>query len=916
MPLCGRADLVRMLAAGEREAFLANLAGYYVVAHAKEEDTRKESSAPQRMDIEQGDEQFKPQVSRLDWAPLPFFFAASFEPFSDEDEREQPEQQVKAYSMAELAERASVREISTPETPALAAWPRLQRRVAGLLLQDSRSRQLDVDLLVRNLSRGRMPRTLPFRNRKRWPRRLNVIVDRSRRLTPFWQDQDKVMLRLSRWLGKNNVHEYRVYDGLIEPIPMGKARRHRRKITASELVLVLGDCGGLTGYKPLIYEWYHLAQTIETAGGSLAVLVPAPVSRWAGLLPGACKMALWERSATSEKAGSRDKLAERAERLLSLTSYAIRVEPGLLRTIRRLLPPGEADSATESDVWSHPDIASGSSVALTISPDALQELRDRFLREDAVLRGKIYRAIRQWHKLLPQEIWHEELLNLPEEDLMQFPEDDRRAALNDLRKIAQTLRSSEAQVDPNYAAAMYAWFKRFKARTHFNAGLWKNTPGLSRELQQTDALVHQTDIVVETAVGYDPRRDGDRGPERIWSVYQTGETFTITESAQNQLTTSSSTGSPIALLRSTRPVLHAFAEEEELVQEGYLVTVALDAATGRRFREYLTHPAWASAFGKDEYGVCATFEYGNVRQRLRYIEPDQFAMGSPEREIGRWGDEQQHQVILTRGFWLFDTPVTQALWQAVMGNNPSRFKSPDRPVETVSWEESRTFIEELNGRMPGLDLQLPTEAQWEYACRAGTMTATWAGDLEDTTKSNVLKEIAWYSPNSEGQTHPVAAKQANPWGLYDMLGNIHEWCADWWTEDLGSNMVVDPTGPEEGADRVLRGGSWSSDARVVRAAYRLPLRPWHPGRLPWLPLCPSSGKHELQEACGRRRRSGCGAARSFRSCAVVPLWNNRYKIHNPTGPARFDCRVTRPALAITIRPGYTDTFLHYQARLG
>ena len=201
-----------------------------------------------------------------------------------------------------------------------------------------------------------------------------------------------------------------------------------------------------------------------------------------------------------------------------------------------------------------------------------------------------------------------------------------------------------------------------------------------------------------------------------------------------------------------------------------------------------------------------------------------------------------------------------------MGNNPSEFRSPDRPVETVSWEESITFIDTLNDRMPGLALGLPTEAQWEYACRAGTTTATYAGDLDLKGVNNapVLDEIAWYGGNSgvdfelengsnssgwsekqydhnKAGTHPVAEKKPNPWGVYDMLGNVWEWCSDWWVEDLGNNLVVDPTGPEKGTYRVRRGGSWST-GRVLRACCVSRLqRPWLPEQLPWFPLCPSSG---------------------------------------------------------------------------
>jgi formylglycine-generating enzyme required for sulfatase activity len=197
---------------------------------------------------------------------------------------------------------------------------------------------------------------------------------------------------------------------------------------------------------------------------------------------------------------------------------------------------------------------------------------------------------------------------------------------------------------------------------------------------------------------------------------------------------------------------------------------------------------------------------------------------------------------------LFDTPCTQALWEAVMGDNPSRFQSPERPVEQVSWEEVQEFLRRIEERVPGL--ALPTEAQWEYACRAGTQTATYAGDLEILGDSNapLLDAIAWYSGNSgvgfeldngwdssnwpekqylheRAGTHPVGLKEPNAWGLYDMLGNVWEWCADG-IRPYGSESVTDPIGPTKaGAERVLRGGAWILDARVVRSASRIAYDP-------------------------------------------------------------------------------------------
>jgi formylglycine-generating enzyme required for sulfatase activity len=258
-------------------------------------------------------------------------------------------------------------------------------------------------------------------------------------------------------------------------------------------------------------------------------------------------------------------------------------------------------------------------------------------------------------------------------------------------------------------------------------------------------------------------------------------------------------------------------------------------------------PDWASTWGQDRFGIYVAFQIGAASQRMRWIPPGRFWMGSPEDEAGRWEDEgPRHEVTLESGFWLFDTPCTQALWQAVMGENPSRFISPTRPVEQVSFDDVQRFLERVNERVPGLDLELPSEAQWEYACRAGTDTATYAGDMRIIGERNapVLDAIAWYGGNSgvdfdladgldssdwkekqynhtKAGTRKVGLKTPNPWGLHDMLGNVWEWCADAW-HDSYAGAPTDGSARVAGgaADRVLRGGSWNVNARYVRAASR------------------------------------------------------------------------------------------------
>ena len=199
-----------------------------------------------------------------------------------------------------------------------------------------------------------------------------------------------------------------------------------------------------------------------------------------------------------------------------------------------------------------------------------------------------------------------------------------------------------------------------------------------------------------------------------------------------------------------------------------------------------------------------------------WCPPGQFMMGSPSSEPDRDSHEDQHEVVLTRGFFLAETACTQGQWEAVMVGNPSYFKGTERPVEQVSWEEAVKYCRNLTakqfaeGILPdGWEWRLPTEAEWEYAARAGT-TGPRYGELD---------AIGWYDGNSGSQTHPVSQKAANAWGLYDMMGNVWEWCSDW-SGDYPTGSVADPMGPSSGWARVFRGGAWFLDARVARSACR------------------------------------------------------------------------------------------------
>ena len=214
------------------------------------------------------------------------------------------------------------------------------------------------------------------------------------------------------------------------------------------------------------------------------------------------------------------------------------------------------------------------------------------------------------------------------------------------------------------------------------------------------------------------------------------------------------------------------------------------------------------------------FTIADLSMEMLWVKPGTFDMGSPLSEKDRQDRETPHSVTLTDGYWLGKHEVTQSQWEKVMGSNPSFFKGGDKPVETVSWTEVTSFCNKLTaserraGRLPaGMTYQLPTEAQWEYACRAGTKTAFSFGDSLTSGQANTS------SRRRSRETTDVGKYPANGWGFHDMHGNVWEWCADWYG-DYPTGAARDPVGPADGSDRVRRGGSWSRTADRARSAVR------------------------------------------------------------------------------------------------
>ncbi|MEE9351785.1 MAG: formylglycine-generating enzyme family protein [Thiotrichaceae bacterium] len=235
----------------------------------------------------------------------------------------------------------------------------------------------------------------------------------------------------------------------------------------------------------------------------------------------------------------------------------------------------------------------------------------------------------------------------------------------------------------------------------------------------------------------------------------------------------------------------------------------------------------ATRWGQDQFGWWMTLVIKNTPQVFRWISPGTFQMGSPIEEIGRFNGETQHSVRLTKGYWLADTTCTQALWESVMGRNPAYFKThPRNPVEQVSWDQiTKLFIPKLK-QLTGLTVRLPTEAEWEYACRAGTTSPFNLGENITMDQVNFNGNHPFLDVEIDQYrkcTVPVTSMEsANAWGLHEMHGNVWEWCQDWHANYQGKEAVnsINPIGPKSGTNRVLRGGSWLFHHRDIRSAFR------------------------------------------------------------------------------------------------
>jgi formylglycine-generating enzyme required for sulfatase activity len=854
----GRADLAHALHDRSMpEDQILQLLGFRPIADRPKTEAEAQ---PAINPIAEAPQSEAPRIDAAAVRPIPFWRAERFTARAPAPSPSKP---------ATVQPRWQNRPAAPPALRALAPWRDLAPRLRAAMTAMGPTADIDVERAAEALGLGRPIEPLPRRTIRRSAPRLHVVVDRADRLIPFWDDQELMMAMLRRRIPRHRLSFSIVQEASSRPMVLSGDGRFDSP-AAGDRVLVLGDLGAFAPRDGRMRRfWDDLGREIVASGAKASAMTPCPAGRREDQAVGEWTLISWEREAALAPQDAPARLT-RAERLLALVSPAVRIEPGLLRAVRRILPASEADAGTEADVWTHPALVSRSPVAATLNPEAAKTFRSAFDHEPEGLRARVLDVIQGWRRDLPQEIWFEEVLNLSpaSQALLPHPDDVEQA-----RRFFEFIDIKDEPLT-RHGQEVAEWLLRVDSRASPPA--WSE-PGFRRAVANAKVRIGEG----PPSFPVDPIEVLPPDPSlgvRPYDILQVPGGFIARPSDP---LAPPGPGSLVGVVRSANGLIRLDADDPFW-------------ASGHP-------PAWAKRWGWDDHGAWVTFQMGEAIQRMRWIPPGAFLMGSPENEPGRWDDEgPQQSVTIADGFWMFDTPCTQALWTAVMGDNPSRFKGANRPVEQVSFEDATRFIERLNDRFPGLSLSLPSEARWEYACRAGTTTADYAGPLSqadvDRDASSMLDRIAWYHANTgggsgsitpssradpstsdddaDGGARPVALKAPNAWGLYDTLGNVREWCADAWNENH-NGAAADGAARRASlgeAGRVVRGGSWYGYARVVRAAYR-----YHYG--------PADRDDDLGFRCARVQSGGDGAAEAAPADRAGRPGAERGRPPGPTGDA-------------------------------
>ncbi len=780
--------------------------------------------------------------------------------------------------------------------PPLLSMPRLLPFLHQGLGQIRTGGRIDYLRITRHIAQGKWIYRLPRLKQRRWPKRLQIIVDPRASLEPFWADFAMIIAQFKKKLGVEAVSAVR-FD---EPT-LGESHRLAInwptqpqdrwfvwRLPASDApLLILSDLGMVTTDANVRYQWRQWVRQLRSHAAPMLTLSPALQAPQGRQLCALVKPhPLHDRvRLPRHPAQTGFELAQPTAATLSTVLTWLSVLPiidaGLLRRLRKALRWG--GSELENLIWNHACF-SQTSLGLRM-PDSNETQQ--------------YRAnYQQQFAQTPQA-----------KDFWEIVHDHHAQGFEGLRQLETLTRSilekGSANAARDYFQRLCATISQSPADQAYSQLLQAQCRTVLMALPEDLFQSNQQDIGYALyAMAYQQEIQAGQWPESLKPGFEPAQLQWLLNEAQSQqrvawqVIQTSAQGhficQPNSPETTSPPLLNAVLESSSAIPPTYQVLVGntpaqrgivqptqvfsavnapviLETSMQRIELEAIQKPTWAlriranrtglavdlpvwqgksatapwlpgigstagrwqlpTPFGLDEWGLYADLTIKEATQRFRWIAPSTFTMGSPETEAERQENETQHLVTLTQGFWLADSTCTQALWLAVMGgDNPASFQdSLDHPVEQISWNDVQQFIQAINTQIPDIQARLPTEAEWEYACRAGTTTPFSFGDNITPEQVNYDGNYS-YAGAEKGRyrekTVPVKSLPPNSWGLYEMHGNVFEWCADWYG-DYPADAVTDPVGPVTGQYRVLRGGAWLYFARWARSAYRFRLVPGH-----------------------------------------------------------------------------------------
>ncbi len=866
MQVSGRADLLAALAAGRLNADTARAFGFQTQEpRTPEKEDEQEAVGGQGTSGAGGEDEVETPPPPLTFPtqrpPLTFLCATQAETL----QKLEAPPIGRAVTEGELAVPWGAKGLRLRP---LVRWARLGGWMRSRLGTHVRCSRVDERRLLRHMVRGEPLRELPRRRRQAWAAECLVLWDATREMRPFQPDVAWLEQRLLRERGAHGLHLVRLER---PPRPVDLAG-----VAPGSPVLAVSAMGQYSGNGATQAAWAAFARLLHWRGYPRQALMPCPRRMWQPALVKAWPSVTWDGISRLPRHGSQSPAAAdfglaHADSLLDLLAPASRIGTALLRSARLQLP--RADVGTEWQAWHHADCWA-SSDCFGLRADRQRGRLDAM----AAVAGppppwaqRIAALIRQDHTatLSPAVAWEAELRLLTVEGgdvaaaFIAFIErvnnalrgmvaaQSQPSAVTRVSDLPEWIGSMASRLPdgvarlPTVAAALgrsLALAHAVCRPEHVTLPTWSDPAAYEEETRTLPALSSAARLLRVDVVGGLHYGSVAVSP---FAVPPQGNTLGVAHlhAAVGPLHVTLPEGSRHRF--QLGETLHPGAIISDLTKPG---SIEIRSTHQRLVIESIPRPPWAQKMWQDRFGTAAEFSISGVPFVMRWIPPGRFLMGSPEDETGRFDTEgPQHEVTLTRGYWLGETPVTQAQWRAVvqaagadpswfqkllgkkgeMEPEPSHFRGDDLPVEQVDWQQSSVFCRLLSrllqASLPaGLQFRLPSEAEWEYACRAGTTGAFNDGSActAPQGKDPALEGLGWFDANSDGRTHAVKGKPPNSWGLCDMHGNVWEWCADGFTAYTGDAESDPFVSPKSEARRVVRGGSWDDLARLCRSACR------------------------------------------------------------------------------------------------